>query len=302
MNKKSLIGNFLLILAAFIWGCAFVAQSIGMDFVRPFTFNGIRSLLAGIVLLPVIFTFEQTQKKSETYQKPSKADRQLLCQAGLSCGFILFLASTVQQYGIAYTTVGKAGFIAVLYVLIVPFIGLLMKRHLPKRIWLCCFLALCGLYLLCVKDEVFSPNQGDIIVFISSVLYAFHILTVDHFTSRVNGVKLSCIQFFVTGILSIPFMLLFDKPSASVILSAWLPIFYAGALSGGIGFTLQIVAQKWTEPSVASLLMSLESVFAVLAGALFLQQIPTLQEIGGCVLMLVAIFLIQLPDKRKNQE
>ncbi len=301
MNQKSLIGNLMLTLAALIWGCAFVAQSVGMDYVRPLTFNGIRSLLAGIVLLPVIFLFEKAQKKNGTYKKPTEEDRKLLFQAGLSCGFILFLASTVQQYGIAQTTVGKAGFIAVLYVLIVPFIGLLMKRHLPKRIWFCCFLALCGLYLLCMKDEIFSPNQGDIIVFISSVLYAFHILTVDHFASRVNGVKLSCIQFLVTGILSIPCMFLFDKPSAAAILSAWLPIFYAGALSGGIGFTLQIVAQKWTEPSVASLLMSLESVFAVLAGALFLRQIPTFQEIGGCVLMFLAILLIQLPEKEKSE-
>ncbi len=302
MNKKSLIGSLMLATAAFIWGCAFVAQSVGMDYVKPFTFNGIRSLIAGIVLIPVAILFDNIQKKNGTYVSPTQKDKESLLIAGLACGTALFLASTAQQYGISQTTVGKAGFISVLYVLIVPFLGLLMKKKLPKRIWLCSGLALVGLYLLCMKDEVFSPNSGDLIVLLSAFLYAFHILSVDHFAPKVNGIKLSCLQFLTTGLFSIPFMIFFERPSLSAILSAWLPILYAGALSGGIGFTLQIIAQKWTDPSIASLLMGLESVFAVLAGAVLLKEIPTGKEIIGCILMFIATLTIQLPEKSRKRD
>ena len=196
------------------------------------------------------------------------------------------------------TTVGKAGFISVLYILIVPFFGLLLRQKLPRMIWLCCAIALCGLYLLCMNESL-SLSKGDAVVFISAAIYAVHIMAVDRFAPNVDCVKLSCIQFLVAGIISVAFMFIFEDPEIDKILDAWLPILYAGALSGGVGYTLQTVAQKWTKPSVASLLMSFESVFAVIAGAVLLSQVPSLRETAGCILMFISIIIIQLPEKRK---
>ena len=296
MKNKSVLGNILLILTALIWGCAFVAQSVGMDYVGPFTFNGTRCIIGGIFLIFANIIFDSFKKKNGTYKKPEPVEKKELIKGGIICGTVLFIASTVQQFGIAQTTVGKAGFISVLYILIVPFFGLLMKQKLPKMIWICCALALGGLYLLCM-NESFSFSKGDITVLISAFAFAIHILAVDHFAPKVDCVKLSCLQFLVAGVISVVFMFVFEDPDFSAVLKAWLPIVYAGALSGGVGYTLQTVAQKWTNPSVASLLMSFESVFAVLAGALFLQQIPTMREVTGCLLMFASIIIVQLPEK-----
>lgn len=301
MKNKTMLGNVLLILTAFIWGCAFVAQSVGMEYVEPFTFNGTRCIIGGIVLVVANIAFDAVKKKKGTYVKPSEYEKKELIKGGLVCGIIIFAASTIQQFGIAQTTVGKAGFISVLYILIVPFFGLLLKQKLPKMIWPCCGLALCGLYLLCM-NESFSLSKGDLTVFISAIAYAVHILAVDHFAPKVDCVKLSCLQFLVAGAISVVFMFVFEKPELDKILDAWLPILYAGALSGGVGYTLQTVAQKWTKPSVASLLMSFESVFAVLAGAVILQQIPSLREISGCLFMFASIIIIQMPEKKKDGE
>lgn len=299
MKNKAAFGNILLILTALIWGCAFVAQSVGMDYVGPFTFNGTRCIIGGIVLIIANIVFDAIKKKHGTYKKLSSSEKKELIKGGIICGIIIFFASTIQQFGIAQTTVGKAGFISVLYILIVPFFGLLLKQKLPKMIWICCFLALAGLYLLCM-NESFSLSKGDFTVLISAIAFAIHILAIDHFAPKVDCVKLSCIQFLVGGGICVICMFIFEKPDIRSIINAWLPILYAGALSGGVGYTLQTVAQKWTKPSVASLLMSLESVFAVLAGAVILQQIPTLREISGCILMFASIIIIQLPEKKKE--
>lgn len=297
MKNKAMLGNFLLILTALIWGCAFVAQSVGMDYVEPITFNGIRCMIGGIVLIFANFIFDYVKKKQGTYKKSEKEEKKELIKGGIICGIIIFFASTIQQIGISQTTVGKAGFISVLYILIVPFFGLLMKQKLPKMIWPCCAIAVAGLYLLCM-NESFSISKGDFTVLLSAVAYAVHILAIGHFAPKVDCVKLSCFQFLVCGIISIIVMFIFEKPDFQNILKAWLPIVYAGALSGGAGYTLQTVAQKWTKPSVASLLMSFESVFAVLAGALILHQIPSLREGIGCVLMFISIIIIQYSENR----
>lgn len=298
MNNKSSIGNILLILTAFIWGCAFVAQSVGMEYVGPFTFNGTRCIIGGIFLIAANLVFDAVKKKNKTYVKPSESEKKELIKGGIICGIVLFAASSVQQIGISMTTVGKAGFISVLYILIVPFFGLLLRQKLPRMIWLCCAIALCGLYLLCMNESL-SLSKGDAVVFISAAIYAVHIMAVDRFAPNVDCVKLSCIQFLVAGIISVAFMFIFEDPEIDKILDAWLPILYAGALSGGVGYTLQTVAQKWTKPSVASLLMSFESVFAVIAGAVLLSQVPSLRETAGCILMFISIIIIQLPEKRK---
>lgn len=298
MNNKSSIGNVLLILTAFIWGCAFVAQSVGMEYVGPFTFNGTRCIIGGIFLIAANLVFDAVKKKNKTYVKPSESEKKELIKGGIICGIVLFAASSVQQIGISMTTVGKAGFISVLYILIVPFFGLLLRQKLPRMIWLCCAIALCGLYLLCINESL-SLSKGDAVVFISAAIYAVHIMAVDRFAPNVDCVKLSCIQFLVAGIISVAFMFIFEDPEIDKILDAWLPILYAGALSGGVGYTLQTVAQKWTKPSVASLLMSFESVFAVIAGAVLLSQVPSLRETAGCILMFISIIIIQLPEKRK---
>ncbi len=299
MNNKAMLGNLCLILTALIWGCAFVAQSVGMEYVEPITFNGIRCIIGGIVLIIANLAFDSVKKKNGTYKKIEKSEQKELIKGGIVCGIIIFFASTIQQIGISQTTVGKAGFISVLYILIVPFIGLLLKQKLPKMIWICCALAIAGLYLLCM-NESFSIGKGDMIVLISAIAYAVHIIAIGHFAPKVDCVKLSCLQFLVCGVISVVVMFIFEKPNLQNILNAWLPIIYAGALSGGVGYTLQTVAQKWTKPSVASLLMSLESVFAVLAGAVILHQIPTLRESAGCILMFISIIIIQLPEKQKG--
>lgn len=299
MKNKALLGNFLLILTALIWGSAFVAQSVGMEYVEPITFNGIRCIVGGFVLIVANLIFDSIRKKNGSYKKADKEEKKQLIKGGIICGIIIFFASTIQQIGISQTTVGKAGFISVLYILIVPFLGLLMKQKLPKMIWPCCAIAIAGLYLLCM-NESFSVSGGDIIVLISAVAYAIHILAIGYFAPKVDCVKLSCFQFLVCGVISVVFMLIFEKPDFNNIIKAWLPIIYAGALSGGAGYTLQTVAQKWTKPSVASLLMSFESVFAVLAGAVILHQIPTIRESLGCVFMFISIILIQLYDNKEK--
>ena len=301
MKNRAMLGNFLLILTALIWGCAFVAQSVGMAYVEPVTFNGIRCIIGGVVLIIANIAFDAVKKKNGTYKRIEKEEKIELIKGGIICGFIIFFASTIQQIGISQTTVGKAGFISVLYILIVPFLGLLMKQKLPRMIWLCCAIAVAGLYLLCM-NESFSLSKGDFTVLISAVCYAIHIIAIGHFAPKVDCVKLSCLQFLVCGAISVAVMFIFEKPDFENIIHAWLSILYAGALSGGVGYTLQTVAQKWTKPSVASLLMSFESVFAVLAGAVLLHQIPSLRELGGCILMFISIIIIQLPEKNKIKE
>ena len=301
MSAKHSKNFILLFLTALIWGVAFVAQSVAMDYIGPYTFNAVRSLLGGIVLVPCVFLFGQKKKsvKDEVPSKGTAIDRPgNMITGGLLCGIMLFLSTTLQQVGIQYTTVAKAGFITALYIILVPILGIFLKKRVSFQIWISVLIAIIGLYLLCMKGS-FHLGQGDFLMLVCSLCFALHILVIDHFTDKVGGVKLSCIQFFVCGLLSCILMFLFEKPAVSDILSAWLPIVYAGVFSSGVAYTLQIIGQKGTDPTIASLILSLESVVSVLAGWIILGQSLTPREILGCLLMFGAIILAQVAPVQK---
>lgn len=301
MKTHKIRNSFFLFLTAFIWGTAFVAQSVGMDYVGPYTFICVRSFIAGIVLLPCIVILQKINPKETVSRTRSekKRYRKTLVAGGVLCGLALGVASCLQQIGIQYTTVGKAGFITAFYIIIVPVLGLFFGKRCRLNIWIGVILALFGLYFLCMT-EGFSIGYGDAMVFFCALVFSIHILVIDYFTELVDGVKMSCIQFFVSGIVSGIGMILFEKPDPSAILAAWLPILYAGVLSSGVGYTLQIVGQKGINPTVASLILSLESVISVLAGMLVLGETLNQREIIGCVLMFAAIILAQIPEKEKT--
>ena len=296
MKNGEMKGNILLVITALIWGAAFVAQSVSMDHIGAFTFQGVRSLIGSAVLVPVILALTAIKKKKGEYVKPTNKDKAQLWKAGIICGIILTIASNLQQAGIQYTTAGKAGFITALYIVVVPILGIFMGKRSSLRIWLCIVMAMVGLYLLSVT-EGFRLSTGDTLVLLCAVAFSFHIVAVDHYANMVDGVKLSCIQFLVCGVLSSIMMFIFEEPEMAGLLKAAVPILYAGIMSCGVAYTLQIVRQKYTRPTVASLLMSLESVFAVLAGMLLLREIPTAREAIGCVIMFAAIIITQLPER-----
>lgn len=295
--------NFLLVLTALIWGCAFVAQSVGVEYVGPFTMNSVRTILGGLTLLPVIFVLNRKKNKKENLEsickEERKQERKTLFLGGICCGCLLAVASSLQQIGIMYTTAGKAGFITALYILIVPILGVVIGKKVGLKVWIGVGLAAIGMYCLCITDG-FSIGRGDVLVLICAVVFSFHILAIDYFAPKVDGVKMACIQFWVCGILCAVPMFLTEEPQISQILAAWMPIAYAGVLSCGVAYTLQIVAQKNVEPTVASLLLSLESVFAVLAGAVILHERLSIKETIGCVLVFIAIILAQLPEKKNK--
>ena len=292
MKKKQIKGTLLLLLAAIIWGSAFVAQSVGMEYVGPFTFNCVRTLIGGIVLIPCITLLNHGKVK----KKMTSSEKKRLMIGGICCGIALAIGSTLQQFGIMYTTVGKAGFITACYIVIVPIIGIFLKKKCSPFIWTAVVMALVGLYLLCITDG-FSIGLGDILVLVCAFLFSLHILVIDYFSPKADGVKLSCIQFLVCGILSMIPALILEHPQISSILTAWLPILYAGIMSCGVAYTLQIVGQKNVNPTVASLILSLESCISVLAGWVILGQKLSAKELLGCVIMFAAIILAQLPEK-----
>lgn len=304
MKTHKVRNSLLLLLTAFIWGTAFVAQSVGMDYVGPFTYTCVRSLIAGIMLIPCIAFLNKVNPKQEEmhiYQKEEgkQAYQKTLLIGGICCGLALGVASSLQQIGIQHTTVGKAGFITTFYIIIVPIIGLFFKKRCGINVWIGVVFALAGLYFLCIT-EGFSVGYGDAMVFLCALAFSIHILVIDYFTQLVDGVKMSCIQFFVAAAVSGIGMILFENPDIGNILSAWMPILYAGALSSGVGYTLQIIGQKGMNPTIASLILSLESVISVLAGMVLLNEKLTGREILGCILMFIAIILAQLPEKKKG--
>lgn len=315
MSGIKIRNSLLLLLTATIWGVAFVAQSVGMDYVGPLTFNCVRSLLGGFVLIPCIWFLGRPDGKCVTKERSmqqKKIEQIELLIGGISCGTLLCLASNFQQIGIIYTSVGKAGFITACYIVIVPVLGIFLHRKCGVSVWLGVAFALAGLYFLCIKGNISTVEverfiswlpigKGEILLMICALLFSLHILVIDHFTVRVDGVKMSCIQFFVCGILSGIGMLLTEEPRIAEILMAWQPILYAGVMSCGVAYTLQIVGQKGMNPTVASLIMSLESVISVLAGMVLLSQRLTSWEILGCVMMFVAIILAQLPQREKGE-
>lgn len=304
MKNTKTKGNLMLILTAFIWGIAFIAQSVGVETLSANTFNGVRSTLGGIGLIPVILILDSNKKKNGiTVPKPNKT----LLFGGIICGIFLCAASTVQTAAMAYTSPGKAGFITALYMILVPIISVFAGKKITYLNIISVVVATVGLYLICVTDGFGSINKGDIMLFICALLFSFHIIAVDYFSPKTDGVKLSCIQFFVCGVINLTWAFIFDKPQLKPILDCWIPICYAGFFSCGIAYTLQIVGQKYTDPTSASILMSMESVFSMLAtvalvacGFNLTGGALTAREIFGCALMFCAIILVQLPDKKKT--
>ncbi len=321
MQSKSpfqlLRGNLLLVLTAVIWGSAFVAQSAGMEYVQPFTFNGVRSLLGGLFLIPVAFLMDAVRRKDkQAVAMPGFKNNKLLWVGGLICGVLMFVATNLQQFGIASpeVTSGKAGFLTALYIVLVPLLGLFFKRKVPWFVWIGVALAMGGLWLLCAPSVpeagadqnrlaglvgLFSFSSGEWLLLGCALAFAVHILVIDHFAPLVDGVRLSCIQFLVSGVLSVVSMFLFESPDWQAIWSCKWPILYTGILSSGVAYTLQILAQKDMPPTLVSLMLSLESVFAALSGWLFLQQTMRPHELFGCFLVFAAIVLAQLPAKQK---
>lgn len=302
-QKNNIIGSILLAVCAIIWGSSFVAQTTGAEYVGPFTFISLRSILGGVALLPVILVMNGVKKKNGTYIKlETKEEKRFFALGGMACGICLCVASVLQQVGIDRgTEPGRAGFITAMYILLVPIFSIVLKKRIRPIIWFCVAISIAGLYLLCVTDS--KVRSSDFFVLACAVCYAAHILIVDHVSPRVDGVKLSCVQFLVCGIISAVPMILFEKPSIELIKGAALSLLYSGIMSSGVAYTLQILGQqKMSQPTVASMLMSLESVFAVLTGMLILHQIPSARETIGCILMFLAIIIAQLPEKRKHTE
>ena len=308
MENSSWKSPLMLFLTAVIWGIAFVAQSVGTEFVGAFTFNFTRCIIGGFVLIPCIFILDRLKgrKKSEdTPDSGSMADgdkaRRMLLIGGLCCGVVLFVASNLQQLGIQYTGAGKAGFITAMYIVLVPVLGIFLKKTIGMNVWISVLLAVAGLYLLCIT-EGFSVGRGDILELLCAFVFSIHILVIDYFSPKVDGVRMSCIQFFVCGLLSGICMLILETPTLHAIMQARLPILYAGVMSCGVAYTLQILGQKGMNPTVASLILCLESVVSVVAGWLLLGQNLSRRELMGCMLMFVAIVLAQLPQKGNYTE
>ncbi len=312
MKNTSVKNPILLFLTAVIWGVAFVAQSVGMEYVGAFTFNFVRCIIGGLVLIPCILFLDWLKSRDQESLKPQDKsggvearngaeagktqDGKTLITGGICCGTALCVASNLQQFGIKYTTVGKAGFITAMYIVLVPLLGIFLKKKVGLKVWISVVLAVAGLYLLCIT-EGFTLGWGDFLVLLCAVVFSIHILVIDYFSPRTDGVKMSCIQFFVCGLLSGVGMLIWETPEIHAILRAWMPILYAGVMSCGVAYTLQIVGQKGMNPTVASLILSLESVVSVLAGWLLLGQRLSIRELSGCALMFAAIILAQLPQK-----
>ena len=303
--KQKTLGNIILLITAIIWGTSFVAQSAGMDYIGPFTFNSIRTLMGGIVLIPVIIVMRITSKGNKTDKATQrKIDKRSLI-GGVFCGIALCIASSFQQVGMVHTTAGKAGFITALYIIIVPFLtAVLFRKKVGFKIYMCVIIAMIGFYLLCIKKD-FSLSQGDGLVLVCALFFSVHIVVIDYFTSKnVDCVLMSCVQFFVAGIIMLICMFAFESPDINSILDARFSILYSGVMSCGVAYTLQIVGQKRTDPTIATLLLSLESVFAALSGFIILKDDMTVKELIGCALVFIAVILAQIDVKaliRKKQ-
>ena len=318
---KKWLGVFMLLLTALIWGTAFVAQSVGMDYVEPFTFNFSRYIIGALVLVPFaiislkkkLSNFDSNNSshnnsnnntvldKSINVEKPNKkAFLNSSILGGIGCGVLLCVASMLQQYGILYTnSVGKAGFLTALYIIMVPIIGIFFKKKVKPLIWVCVILATVGLYLLCVKDG-FSFEIGDIFLILCALVFSFHIMLVDYISPRGDGVTISMIQFGVSAVLCFICALIFEHVSMENILRAWMPILYAGVMSCGVAYTFQILGQKYVEPTKASLILCLESVFATLGGWVILKEVLSLREAIGCIVVFIAIILAQFVQYNKT--
>ncbi len=302
MNKTKNV--IMLLIAALIWGSAFVAQSVGMDYIGPFSFNGIRQLIGAVFLLPVIFVFDRIDPDRVKAKKEHRYKRKDLIIASVCCGLFLTVATNAQQFGMLGASAGKAGFITALYIVIVPIINLLFGKKVGAKVWLGVAIALAGFYLLSIKSGDFSISRWDMLLLLGAFFFSAQIVCISHFASIVDGVRLSCYQFVISGGISCLIMAIREKPDLHSVLMAIWPLLYAGVLSCGVAYTFQILGQKNFNPTIASLIMSLESVISALSGWIILGQSLSRRELSGCVLIFAAVILAQLPErvKAKNEQ
>lgn len=298
--NKAYRSSLLLFITAVIWGVAFVAQDVGMDYWTPFAFNGIRSLIGAAVLLPFIFIRDKAKGEAAC-----RWNNKTLIKGGVLCGLALCIATNFQQFGIQLSneSAGKAGFITAFYIVLVPIAGIFIKKKCPPLAWIAAVIAVFGLYILCIPaGTVFTVEFADILVFVCAVVFTVQILLVDHYSPKVDGVKLACIEFFTTGVISIFCAFVTGGFHIAVGMQAWIAILYAGVLSSGVAYTLQIVAQKNLNPTVASLIMSLEACVSVIAAWIILGDAMNQRQILGCVIMFGAIILAQLPTGKEIKQ
>lgn len=296
---KKVKGEILLFITAIIWGTAFVAQIVGMEHIGPFTFTASRTLIGALSLIPVIILMDKRKKKDLNVALPKKSNLDLI-KGGVACGLAMFGGISFQQYGLQFTTAGKAGFITALYIVLVPIIGLFLGKKVKKSVWLGVGLGVIGLYLLSVTEGL-TISKGDLIVLFGTFFWALHILFIDHFAPKVDGLKMSFIQFVVSGLISLIIAINFENVSFKALSQSAFPILYAGIIVVGIAYTLQIIGQNGTNPTAAAIIMSMESVFAAISGMIILRETMSLREIIGCVLMFAAVLVAELqPSKKKR--
>lgn len=282
MLSKQIRNSLLLLIAAIIWGVAFVAQSTGMEHIGPFTFTFLRNVIGTIVLLPIAF-----------FSKENSESRKTLVVSAVLSGLALGVASCLQQYGMLYTSVGKAGFLTALYIIIVPILGLFFKKRCSWLTWIAVILAVIGVYFLCITEN-FTINKGDILEFLCAIAFAVQILIISKYSAKINAYRFACIQFMTAGLVALVPMLFTETVTWSGVSSAMIPLLYTGVMSSGVAYTLQIIGERDLNPTVAALIMSLEACISVIAGWLILNQTLSLREISGCVIMFTAIILAQI--------
>lgn len=298
MNSKTTRNSFLLFMTAFIWGMAFVFQSKAMDFMHPLTFNGVRSLIGALSIFVYLVISHRVFG-----QKPEASDRKTTLRAGILCGIAMAVASTLQQFGIQYTTVGKSGFITALYIIFVPIAGIFFHKKVSGIVWFAAFLAAVGMYLLCITES-FRLGKGDILVFLCAIVFTAHIMLVDYYSPKMDGVMVSCMQFFISGILCSIGALIWEQPNLSQLTEGMGTLLYGGIMSCGVAYTLQIIGQKNFNPTIAALILSMESVIATVMawlaykiGFLKTDQSMTPRQIAGCVIVFTAVLMVQLPPE-----
>lgn len=315
MNRH-LKSNLYILLATFIWGTAFLAQKDGGQ-IGTFTFNGIRFLIGGLFLLPVIYVFDKLRGKQAENEADSDVDdaeqidnnseaadlgwNQTVFTGGIACGVVLFIASSLQQYGVLYTSIGKTGFITALYAVIVPVFSVLLGKTIHIRTWLAVLIGIIGLYFLSMYGESLSISYGDRFIIGCAFGFAVQIMMIDYFSPMVDPVKLAAVEFLTLGLISIPFMFIFESPNIPDIVSVLPSLLYASILSSGVAYTLQAVGQKYAEPTQAALMMCLESVFSLFSGMIVLGERMSLHEYLGALLIFVAVVLSQLPEQEQKQ-
>ena len=305
MNRQ-LKSNLLILLAAFIWGTAFLAQKDGGQ-IGTFTFNGIRFLIGGTFLLPVIFILDVLRGRAASDGNEAGTDVDMgwnrkVFIGGMCCGVILFIASSLQQYGVLFTSIGKTGFITALYTVIVPVFSIALGKKVHLKTWIAVAIGMAGLYLISMYGEDLSIAYGDRFIIACAFGFAVQIMMIDHFSPQVDPVKLSAVEFLTLGIISIPFMFTFESPNIPDIISVMPSLLYAGILSSGVAYTLQVVGQRYAEPTQAAIIMCMESVFSLLSGMIVLGERMAVNEYIGAALIFTAVVMSQLPEKKTGAD